>query len=342
MKRLTMKQVGELVGVSQSTVSRVLSGAPTNVPVAPETRERILKTVADLGYTPNPVARALRNARTSLIGLIVRDINDPFFSVAVAAMTAEAHRHGYSVVLGHANSRADEALALSETLMMGHCEGAILLGDLRDQATFWVKAAGRSMPFVGVWQGSRAPHMPVVNVDNDAGTRLAVDHLVELGHQRIAFVQGGRTGDGLERRDAFLKALAAHAISVPDRYLHVVPNEFVDAASAVEPLLRARNRPTAIVCSTDVVAIGALKAASRLGVAVPQDLSVVGFDDIPLAEIAIPSLTTVHQPLEELSRKALAQVIERISAPRDVAPAHVQVIAPTLVIRDSTARIGKR
>src|SRR5207244_2102278 len=100
-KRLTMKQIGQLVGVSQSTVSRVLSGAPTNVPVAPETRERILKVVADFGYTPNPLARALRNARTGLIGLIVRDINDPFFAVAIVGITAEAQRHGYGVVLGH-------------------------------------------------------------------------------------------------------------------------------------------------------------------------------------------------------------------------------------------------
>jgi DNA-binding LacI/PurR family transcriptional regulator len=336
MKRLTMKQVGELVGVSQSTVSRVLSGAPTNVPVAPETRQRILKTVADLGYTPNPVARALRNARTSLIGLIVRDINDPFFSAAVAALTAEAHRHGYSVVLGHANSRADEALALSETLMMGHCEGAILLGDLRDQATFWVRAAGRSMPFVGLWQGSRAPHMPVVNVDNHAGMRLAVDHVISLGHRQIAFVQGGRTGDGLERREAFVEALAAHGLELPERYLHVVANEFGAAAAGVETLLRGRRPPTAIVCSTDVAAIGALKGASRVGLRVPEQVSIVGFDDIPLAQVTIPSLTTIHQPLEDLSRRALQQVIERIAAPRE-ATAHVDVIAPTLVVRDSTA-----
>jgi DNA-binding LacI/PurR family transcriptional regulator len=316
----------------------VLSGAPTNVPVAPETRDRILKTVSDLGYTPNPVARALRNARTSLLGLIVRDINDPFFGVAVAAITAEAHRHGYSVVLGHVDSSAHEALTISEALAMGHCEGAILLGDLRDQATFWMKAAGRHIPLVGLWQGHRAPYIPVVNVDNFAGIRLAVDHLVGLGHRRIAFVQGGRTGDGLERREAFLAALREHGLRVPERSLHVVTNEFAAASIAVESLLQGARRPTAIVASTDVAAIGALKAAARLGLRVPEQLSVVGFDDIPLAQVTIPSLTTVHQPLQELSRVALAQMVELIGAPRDGTP-QVQVIAPTLTIRDSTAPV---
>jgi LacI family transcriptional regulator len=314
----------------------VLSGAPTNVPVAAETRSRILKIVADLGYTPNPVARALRNARTGLLGLIVRDINDPFFSVAVAAMTAEARRHGYSVVLGHVDSSADEALALSEALAMGHCEGAILLGDLRDQTTFWLEAAGRGMPFVGVWQGSRAPQMPVVNVDNYAGMRLAVEHVVELGHRRIAFVQGGRTGDGLERRDACKAALGEHGIDLPERYVHVVTNEFAAAAAAVESLLRRRPTPTAILASTDVAAVGALKAATRCGMRVPQDVSIVGFDDIPLSQVTVPSLTTVHQPLQELSRLALGQLLQLLAHSGEPPPGTAH-IAPTLVVRDSTA-----
>jgi DNA-binding LacI/PurR family transcriptional regulator len=339
-----MKQIGEYVGVSQSTVSRVLSGAPTNVPVAAETRNRILKIVADLGYTPNPVARALRSARTGLLGLIVRDINDPFFGVAVAAMTAEAHRHGYSVVLGHVDSRADEALALSETLAMGHCEGAILMGDLRDQTTFWLEAAGRGMPFVGIWQGGRAPQIPVVNVDNYAGMRLAVEHVVGLGHRRIAFLQGGRTGDGLERRDACIAALSEHDIELPERYVHAVTNEFGAAADAVEALLRRRPRPTAILASTDVAAVGALKAAARRGLRVPHDVSIVGFDDIPLSQVTVPSLTTVHQPLQELSRLALARLLELLALPEAALPDTAK-IAPTLVVRDSTgppqpSRIG--
>lgn len=175
-----MKQIGELVGVSQSTVSRVLNGAPSIVPVAPETRERVLKLVADLGYTPNPVARALRSARTGLIGMIVRDINDPFFAAAVAAISAQIQAHRYSVLLGHVDSSARKANELRDLLAMGHCEGAILLGDLRDQAALWADGAAHGIPLVGLWQGAREPHIPVVNVDNRAGIRLAIEHLVSL------------------------------------------------------------------------------------------------------------------------------------------------------------------
>jgi DNA-binding LacI/PurR family transcriptional regulator len=331
-----MKQIGEFVGVSQSTVSRVLSGAPSNVPVAPETRKRILKVVADLGYTPNLLARALRNARTGLIGLIVRDINDPFFGLAVAAITAEAHRQGYSVVLGHVDSSAHEAIELSQVLAMGHCEGAVLLGDLRDQAKFWVQASARSVPFVGLWQGRREPHIPVVNVDNQAGIGLAVEHVVGLGHRRIAFVQGGRTGDGLERRDAFVTQLRERGVPVPEHYVQVVSNSFGAAAVAVEGLLRGDDRPTAILASTDVAAIGALKAASVVGVRVPDELSIVGFDDIPLTEFTIPSLTTVHQPMRQLSQAAIKQLLALLERPEEP-PQLLQVISPTLMVRDSTA-----
>jgi DNA-binding LacI/PurR family transcriptional regulator len=330
-----MKQVGELVGVSQSTVSRVLSGAPSLVPVAVETRERILKLVADLGYTPNPVARALRSARTGLIGLIVRDINDPFFAEAIAALTAEAHLHEYRIVLGHVESSARKAIALREILVMGHCEGAILLGDLRDQGALWVESARRSIPLVGLWQGARAPHIPVVNVDNREGIRLAVEHVVSLGHRRIAFLQGGRSGDGIERREAFVNCLAEQALPVAEQYLQVVDNTYAASMAAAQALLAQPQRPTAIVCSTDVAAIGALKAASMAGVRVPQDLSIAGFDDIPLAEFTVPSLTTLHQPLGQLSQLAIKQLLELVSQPEQ--PPEVTMIAPTLVVRDSTA-----
>ncbi|HEV7665083.1 MAG TPA: LacI family DNA-binding transcriptional regulator [Chloroflexota bacterium] len=331
-----MKHIGEMLGVSQSTVSRVLSGASMNVPVAPETRERILRLVAELGYTPNPMARALSTARTGLLGLIVRDINDPFFGLAVAELTAEARRHGYSVVLGHVGSRADEAIALSQALAMGHCDGVILLGDLRDQSRLWLAGAARGMPLVGLWQGGRAPQVAVVNVDNQKGVALAVEHIVDLGHRRIAFLQGGRTGDGLERQAAFVNALRARGFTRPEQGIHVTANEFLAATRSVETLLRAGGRPTAIIASTDVAAIGALKAASLVGVRVPEQLSIVGFDDIPLAEVTVPSLTTVHQPMRQLSQLAIERLLQLIANPSEQ-PGKPQMVQPKLVVRGSTA-----
>lgn len=331
--RLTMKQIGALVGVSQSTVSRVLSGASSPIAVAPETRQRILEVVAESGYTPNPLARALRGARTALIGLIVRDIGDPFFGHAIAAITAEARGHGYNVVLGHVGSSAHEALALREVLEMGHCDGALLLGDLRDQTQLWADLVSHPTPLVGLWQGARAPHIPVLNVDNHAGIRLAVEHLRDLGHERIAFLQGGFTGDGLERGEAYASLLPA----APANYIQVTANDFTAASAAATMLLRLPTPPTAVVASTDVAAIGVLKAAASIGLRIPHELSVVGFDDIPLAAAVTPALTTVHQPMERLARSAVAAMLRVIESPDGQPRRHV--LKPSLIVRESTARV---
>jgi DNA-binding LacI/PurR family transcriptional regulator len=254
----------------------------------------------------------------------------------VAEITAEARKHGYSVVLGHVGSRADEAIALSQALAMGHCDGVILLGDVRDQSKLWLTGAARGLPLVGLWQGGRAPQVAVVNVDNHTGISLAVEHIVALGHRQIMFLQGGRTGDGLERREAFVCAMRERGFEQPEQAVHVITNEFVAAARSVETLLRARPRPTAIIASTDVAAIGALKAASLVGVRVPEQLSVVGFDDIPLAEVTVPSLTTVRQPMRQLSQLAVGRLLELIASPSEK-PGKPQVVTPKLVLRGSTA-----
>ncbi len=331
-----MRQIGQLAGVSQSTVSRVLSGAPLSIPVSPETRERILNVVSELGYVPNPLARALRGARTALVGLIVRDIEDPFFAMAIAAITAEARRHHYNVVLGHAGSSGHQAVALREVLETGHCDGSILLGDLRDQATLWADLTRRPMPLVGLWQGARAPQIPVVNVDNRQGIYLALEYLLGLGHRRIAFIQGGRTGDGLERRDAYVRFLREHELTVPDGYVRVASNTFAEGAATMRDLATLREPPTAVLASTDVMAVGALSAASQIGLRVPSDLSVVGFDDIPLTAFTVPALTTVHQPMGQIARLAVDMLLQSL----DGAPhsrARRRLVEPSLVVRQSCA-----
>ncbi|HEV7664114.1 MAG TPA: substrate-binding domain-containing protein, partial [Chloroflexota bacterium] len=263
----------------------------------------------------------------------VRDIEDLFFSSAVAAITTAARVQGYNVVLGHVQSSADEAVALSEVLQAGHCDGIILLGDLRGQARLWSDLKDHQTPIVGLWQGARAPRISVVNVDNRHGIRLALEYLVQLGHERIAFLQGGRTGDGLERRTAYVAFMRERALAVPDRYLQVCANELAEAAAAARRLLALDDRPTAVLASTDVVAIGALKAAWRAGLPVPAELSIVGFDDIRLAAFAIPALTTVRQPIEAIAERAVSQLLTLIANPN--APRRSVVIEPSLVVRES-------
>src|SRR5450756_382437 len=218
----TMQDIADASGVSQSTVSRVLTGAPNAIPINPETRARILEVARQMRYRPNPLARGLRGASTMLLGVIVREITDPFFAGAVDAISTESNRRGYNVVLGHAHGRADEAIALRAVLETRHCDAILLVGDISDQPRLMEDLQDTNSPVVGLWQGTTAvPGISIIGVDNRFGVHGLMDHLFELGHRKIAFVGGvfieGRLiGDIGERRVAFLERMAKEGLETPD------------------------------------------------------------------------------------------------------------------------------
>ena len=331
-----MRQIGQMAGVSESTVSRILSGRDFRVPIAADTRERVLKLVGELGYTPNPLARALRGARSALLGLIVREVGDPFFALVIEAITAEARQRGYSIVLGHAQSRAEEAAALQTALATQHCDGTILLGDVRDESRLWAGLLNSKVPLIGLCQGARTRRIPVVNVDNAEGTRLVLDYLYQLGHRRIAFVHGGWIGDGRERERAYRAFIRERNLPLPPGYTRAAENDLGAGFAAGLALLALPQPPTAIVAASDVIALGVLKAAASRGVRVPEQLSVAGFDDIPMAAYAIPSLTTVRQPIDEMARLAVARVLDG-AVERAGRNDRIRLVQPTLITRDSCA-----
>jgi DNA-binding LacI/PurR family transcriptional regulator len=332
----TMRDIALAAGVSQSTVSRVLNDVPTRVPIAPETRERVSAAARKLGYRPNPLARGLRGAPTMLLGAVVRDITDPFFAGAVEALSIAAMSQGYNLVLGHARGRADEALALTAVLETRHCDAIVLLGDLQDQPRLLADLTGLAVPVVGLWQGSSPLEVPTVDVDNDAGIRAGLDHLVGLGHERIAFVSGRPLGDIREREAAFQAYMQPHG-GIRDGYVQHVSNTPGGGEAAIRALLALPEPPTAIVTSTDTLAVGALHAAYSQGVNVPADLSVVGFDDILLASHTVPALTTLRMPTADIVAEGVRLAIDFARDPS--APRHpsVTVMAPSLIVRQSTA-----
>ncbi|HEY3164246.1 MAG TPA: LacI family DNA-binding transcriptional regulator [Candidatus Limnocylindrales bacterium] len=336
-----MRDVARLTGVSQSTVSRVLSGAPTAVPIADDTRERVVTAARTLGYRPNPLARGLRGMPTMLLGVIVRDITDPFFAGAIEAVSLEAAQRGYNVVLGHAHGRADEAIALWGVLEARHCDAIVMLGDMSDQPRLVEDLRGTHIPVVALWEGSKPDGIASVSVDNEAGIRAVIDHLVELGHRRIAFVGGRRLGDIREREEAYLAALAAIGEPVRDGYLQYVSNDPAGGSQALAALLDLAERPTAVVASTDVIAMGVLFEANARGLTVPDDLSVTGFDDIPLAAFSIPTLTTLRMPIREMVGAAVGMLIDGQLNPADPSAWPRPIFAPALVIRTSTGPIAR-
>jgi DNA-binding LacI/PurR family transcriptional regulator len=332
-----MRDIAIASNVSQSTVSRVLNNAPTRVPIAPETRERVRAAAKRLGYRPNPLARGLRGAATMLLGAVVRDITDPFFAGAFESLSVEAMARGYNVVLGNAHARADEAYALTAVLETRHCDAIVLLGDMQDQPQLLADLHDSFVPVVALWQGSTLHELPAVDVDNDAGVLAGLEHLVGLGHRRIGFVSGRRFGDLREREAAFLAFMRDRFGGVPDGYVVQVPNTPADGDRALRTLMSLDEPPTAIMTSTDTLAFGVLHGAHEVGRSIPRDLSVVGFDDIFLASHTVPALTTLRMPTAEIIAAGVQMAIERIGQGGAAREPSIKLFTPTLIVRRSTA-----
>jgi DNA-binding LacI/PurR family transcriptional regulator len=328
---VTMQDIADASGVSQSTVSRVLNDAATAVPIAAVTRERVLAAADRLGYRPNPLARGLRGSKTMLLGIIVREISDPFFASAVEAVSLAARERGYNVVLGSAHSDAHEAIQLHAVLETRHCDAIIVLGDMRDQPRLLEDLSASKVPVVALWTGSSMAGIDTVNVDNRTGVAMGIDHLHALGHRRIGFIGESPHGDVREREAAFVERLTELGVTVDDDLLVPAVTDPAAGADAFRRLFSAADPPTAVVTATDNLAIGVLHAAYALRLAIPEQLSVVGFDDIPLAAFAAPPLTTVRNPVTEMADLAVDLAIDRPSPE----PVH-HVLVPGFVVRATT------
>jgi DNA-binding LacI/PurR family transcriptional regulator len=338
-----MKDIAEAAGVAQSTVSRILNDTPLVVSISRETRERVLAAAQELAYSPNPHARGLRGAPTMLLGAIVRDITDPFFADAIDALSLEARQRGYSVVLGHARERADEALVLATVLEARRCDAIVIVGDIRNQPRLLedLERVHVHVPVVAVWHGARYGFL-TVNVDNRHGVMTALRHLARFGHRRIGFVGDPVLGDIQERQAAYEEFLADQRVEIPPGYIQHARNTFAGGVAAFEALRALPDPPTGVVAATDVLAIGILHAASDQGVAVPDELSVVGFDDIPFAAMTVPALTTVRMPVEKMIRAAVAMAVDNRLRNAAGTPRGLRVFRPTFVVRRSTAKPARQ
>jgi DNA-binding LacI/PurR family transcriptional regulator len=331
-----MRDVARATSVSQSTVSRILSGTPTAIPIAAATRERVLETAKRLGYRPNPLARGLMGARTMLLGAIVRDITDPSFPAIIEAVTTEAGKHGYNVVLGHARGSAGEAVELWAILESRHCDAILLLGDLSNQPALIEGLESTREPVVALWHGSRSTVIPTVNVDNRAAITTVMEHLASLGHERIAFVGRRQLGDIVERADAYEAFHERRGWEIRPGYMPDAVNEYEGGMEALQQLMDLVEPPTAIVGATDVLAIGLVHAALQRGLRVPEDVSVTGVDDIPGAHVIMPPLTTMRMPVRAMVKAAIDIAIASLD--RDTEPVvdvH-PVFEAELVLRGST------
>jgi len=333
--RVTARDVAARVGVSASTISRVLNNNAGDL-ISAETRQRVLQAAAELGYTPDPIARALRGKKSHLLGLIVREIADPFFARFISELSVQARQMNYHLVLGHAQSDPEEALTMTNVLDTRHTDGVIVLGDLKnDEAALQQMLQGKHA-VVGVCRGPSPASLYTVNTDNYAGTYALLDHLYGLGHRKFGFIDGGWLGDLRERRDAFVRYVDERQLSVRPEWIQAQTNNADGGYRAMQVLLKLKEPPSAVFAADDIMAIGALKAVADASLRVPDDVSIVGFDDIDLGKFLCPSLTTMRQPIDVMSEYVLNLLLELINQPEVHREQTLIRVPPELVIRQSS------
>lgn len=322
MPRPTMEDVAARAGVSRSLVSLVMRGSPK---VSAARRTAVLAAAAELGYSPHAMARSLASRTSHVLGVMVSDLHNPFWAEVVDGLDTAARAAGFELVIntgGRSPAREQQAL---RSLQSFRPAGLALLGPVVPSAAI---TAAADIPLVLVSRSSRLSTVDTVNDDGRAGSALAVDHLVALGHRDIVHIDGGAGSQSAPRRTGYRLAMERHGL-VP----RVVHGEYTEAAGAAA--VRSLRQPfTAVLAANDLNAVGVLSALAEAGLRVPEDVSVVGYDNTWLAGLRHIGLTTIDQPREEMGRLAASALISRVRGER-VEAARL-VVRPTLVVRATT------
>lgn len=327
MKAATIRDVAAHSGVSVASVSRVLNGTG---PVTEATRQRVLKSIETLGYVPHSGARSLSTSRTDMVGVILPDLFGEFFSELIRGLDLAARGHGLHLIVSSSHGDAEEASAAIRS-MRGRVDGLIVLSPHLDD--FGLSAMARRMPVL-MMTGGAGGDLPSIAVDNRGGAMAAVEHLVEVGRRRIAHVSGPAGNLEAEARLAgYSEAMATAGLAS-----RVVDGDFTQTAGyqAVVSLFQGAERPDALFVANDTMAVGALLALQDRGLRCPEDVAVVGFDDVPVAALVRPGLTTLRVDIAGVGRRALDRLVGLIRDADAPGADGRETVRPTLVVRGSS------
>jgi DNA-binding LacI/PurR family transcriptional regulator len=327
-KKATVYTVANHAGVSIATVSRVLAGSRK---VTPQTRERVMQAVEELNFEPNPSARRLAYKKTETIALVFPDISGPFYSTVIRGVEQEAGRHNHNVLIYGTHGKEGSGRYLRT--LSSKVDGLIIMARSVDEDSL-LSLERQGVPFVLLGHSNGQIQCSTIEVDNEAGAYQAAAHLLEHGHQRIGIITGPEDSpDNKGRLQGYRKALLQKGISIEHNM--IVPGNFKyeEGQIAIRRLLEAVSPPTAVLAANDEMAMGALDAAVQLGLRVPEELAVIGFDDIQMAAATRPSLTTVHQPMQLLGEAAARLLFDRLQISNGQ-PRH-DVLDTRLVVRRS-------
>jgi DNA-binding LacI/PurR family transcriptional regulator len=339
---VSIKDIARVAGVSHSTVSRALSNSSL---VNADTRDRIKKLAAEMGYSPHFLARSLVMGRTRSIGLVITTITDPFIAEVVQGIEDAAQYHGYTVVLCSSRSESSREMTAVDTLRSKRVDGVIVTSS-RVGALYLehLERIGVPVVLINNHNEQSGPYTFSIGVDNEHGGYIATQHLIELGHRRIAYITGPAShSDDLARLSGYRKAL--DAANIPFNPSLVLPGTGRTGGGerALPLLMNNETPPTAAFCYNDMTAIGLMQAAAAMNITVPDDLAVVGFDDIPFASYIKPSLTTVVQLKAEMGLQATEMVLDLIEAKAEnMNDFENRFIQGELIVRESSGSYIKQ
>jgi DNA-binding LacI/PurR family transcriptional regulator len=329
----TILDVARIAGVSTATVSRAINSPET---VRPRTRDRVAKAMKACRYHYNALARGFVTKQSSTLGLIVPSITNPIFAESIRGVQDCAHQQGYQVLLGNSDYEYSKEAKLCGVLRERQVEGLIITTtDLKGKALR--DLLEDRFPFVLLYSTIRRGPISSVGVDNFLGGYTATEHLIHQGHRRIAMLAGGFSfsDKSLHRWHGYKKCLRDHGIPYDPALVMQTRYTLESGREGIKAILSREKPPTAVFCSNDFMAVGAMQGAREAGVMLPQGLSIVGFDDMAIASYISPSLTTIRQPAHEMGRLGTQILLDQIWK-RDGRPVH-KILETSIVVRESTA-----
>ncbi len=329
----TLDDVAKKAGVSTATVSRCLND-PKRVVAA--TRERVMTAVEALGYTPNFAARVMAAKRSFTIGAIIPTMENAIFARGLQAFQEEIHQRGYTLLVSSSAYKPEVEEEQIRTLVARGADGLLLIGHDRE-ARIYDYLEQQNVPAMVAWSFIPGKRTPSIGFDNRQAMMALAGKVIELGHSRLATISGVSQGNDRARLriQGIKDAMQQHGLSPDALSIIETPYEIESGAEAFRLLMAQDNRPTAILCGNDVLAVGAVRQADEMGYRVPDDISITGFDDIELARIVRPGLTTIHVPHRDMGRKAAAELIDMIE---NSSPGQSFRLDTKIVMRNSLTR----